>query len=215
MGAGIISISAGVAILLSGSAGNVTPSQMKFVGAYQMACPVTLPKVDTSTTTPPASKTYIPSMCDAGTASVAVFKDANGNTVYMDIPNSQYQAMMGVNGDQHNPSEGDIDANLQAFIASTTTEAMSETSTSTAPASPVAPATSPTDASSTSPSAPDTDAQSTTDTASSTTPDTNASSTPNNSSNGTSTPPDPSSMPGILPDTGSTSSTTASRKSSP
>jgi hypothetical protein len=136
MGAGIISISAGMAILLSGSASTVTPNQMKFVGAYQTTCPVTVPKVDTSTTTPPASKTYIPSMCEGGTASVALFKDSSGNTVYMDIPNSQYQAMAGVNGDEHNPSEQDIDAGLQAFIASTTSQAIDQASTSTAPASP-------------------------------------------------------------------------------
>jgi hypothetical protein len=132
MGAGIISISAGLAILLSGNASSVSPSQMKFVGAYQTACPVILPKLDTSTTTPPASKRYIPSKCEGGTASVAQFSDPSGNTVYMDIPNSQYEAMEKVNGYQHNPTERDFDANLQAFIASTTTSGATQTSASTA-----------------------------------------------------------------------------------
>jgi len=109
---------------------------MKFVGAYQTPCPVTLPKVDTSTTTPPANKTYVPNMCEGGIASVAQFSDPSGNMAYMDIPNSQYEAMTGLNGYQHNPTEHDFDASLQAFIASTTAAAESQSSTSTAPTSP-------------------------------------------------------------------------------
>ena len=88
MGPGIISISTGLAILLSGNAGSISPSEIKFVGAYQTACPVTLPAVNTSTSTPPANKTYVPSTCEGGTAAVAQFSDPSGNMVYMDIPNS-------------------------------------------------------------------------------------------------------------------------------
>jgi hypothetical protein len=143
MGAGIISISTGLAILLSGNSASVSPSQMKFIGAYQTACPVTLPVLHTSTTTAPANKTYVPSTCEGGTASVAQFGDPTGNMVYMDIPNSQYEAMAKVNGYQHNPTEHDFDANLQAFIASTTAVADTQSSPPTAPNSPSTPANSP------------------------------------------------------------------------
>jgi hypothetical protein len=60
---------------------------------------------------------------------VAQFSDPSGNTVYMDMPDSQYEAMTKVNGYQHNSRERDFDANLQAFIASSTAAAETQSST--------------------------------------------------------------------------------------
>jgi hypothetical protein len=141
----IIPVGAGVALLIGASLLPVVPEQLQFKYAYDQNCPIVAPTESSATSTPPPFQTYIPQNCVNGHAYISVFEDPNGNTVYGEIPGSQFVAMQGVGGSDYNPTKTVFLSVLQVYLdqqaassttptsdASTTTLS-SDTSTSTAP----------------------------------------------------------------------------------
>ena len=92
----------------------VVPQDMELLFSYSRPCVI---QESGATTTTPSPDEYQPTQCSPdGNAYISVFKDSNGNRVFVEIPLERYKLMGGEDGFKFNPTKNEYQTLFKAFV---------------------------------------------------------------------------------------------------